>query len=416
MYHELHTDEMKKFSPSTPDTTLNTVFALRRAEEGISTVRGQTEDSCVFEQIREVVETDYDIGTLEEVYQIFGGAINLSYGIYVRKDGERHTWFFRKYMRHKDMNELMMEHTLLLYAKEQGFDKSATPIAAKSGLTYTERDEENPDGTVEKWYYAVYNYIPGFQTYDWINNDLSETAYRDCAKIYADFHNAVRDFDPKTYSRAENNINVLMDEFPRDFQRYIQSYKENGYVNSFSDNFERSQPYIAKMCEKAKIPAQDFAQLPVIPCQCDPHPMNFKYNADGTASGMFDFDWAKMEVRLFEIGFASSYFMSPWDHEATGDTRDGNIKVEGLIDFVTTYNNRLKELGGLTPLTDLEKKYYFESVIMGVQYLIRWASEACFKDTTLNPYEYLLYMQHEIRTLGWLEKHEAEVREFSAKF
>ncbi|MEG2199759.1 MAG: hypothetical protein RRY25_05700, partial [Anaerovorax sp.] len=285
MYHELLTEGMKKFSPLTTDTTLNTVFALKEAEEDISVIRAQAEDNSVFEQIREIVEADYDIGTLEEVYQIFGGAINLSYGIYVQKDGQRHTWFFRRYMRHKDMNELMMEHTLLLYAKEQGFDKSATPIPTKKGLTYTERDEKNPDGTVEKWYYSIYNYIPGFQSYDWINNDLTAISYRDCAKTYADFHNAVRDFDPKTYSRAENNINILMDEFPRDFQKYIQSYKETGYVNCFSDYFERSQAYVTKMCQKAKIPDVDFAQLPVVACQCDPHPMNFKYNADGTVSG-----------------------------------------------------------------------------------------------------------------------------------
>ena len=66
---------------------------------------------------------------------------------------------------------------------------------------------------------------------------------------------------------------------------------------------------------------------------------------------------------------------------------------------------------GLTTFTDLEKKYFFEALLMGTLYLVRWASEACYKDISLNPYEYLYYMQHEIRVLKWIESHEDEIRE-----
>lgn len=411
MYHKLKTEEMKQFNPLTPDTTLESVFSLRKAEEQIHNIRKMAEESFIYEQIREIIETDYDIGNIEEIYEIFGGYVNKSYGIYVNKDGERHTWFFRKYMRNKDLNELMMEHTLLIYAKAQGFEKGATPIPAKSGITYATREERNPDGTMETWYFAVYEYIPGNATYDWINNDLPPVSYNSCAEVLAEFHNAARDFAPKTYSRAEHNINLLMTEFPEDFKGYIKSYKENGYTNCFCEYFEESQDYIDKMCRKAIIPEEDFAKLPVVPNQSDLHPANFKYNEDGTVSGFFDFDWAKMDIRLFELGFGCSYFFSSWDSD-----RDGDILVEKVIDFINTYNNHLRKLNGLMPMTELEKKYFFEAMVMGTEYLVRWASEACFKDNTLNPYEYLYYMQHEVRVLQWLENHEEEVRTFSSKF
>ena len=75
------------------------------------------EESFLYSQIKEIVENCYDIGKIEEIYEIFGGYVNRSFGLYTVKDGERQTWFFRKYMRHKDMNELMLEHKLLTYAK-----------------------------------------------------------------------------------------------------------------------------------------------------------------------------------------------------------------------------------------------------------------------------------------------------------
>ena len=62
--------------------------------------------------------------------KFFGGYINKSFGVYTVKDGERHTWFFRKYMRHKDLNELMMEHKLLLHARANGFTKGRLPSPA----------------------------------------------------------------------------------------------------------------------------------------------------------------------------------------------------------------------------------------------------------------------------------------------
>lgn len=390
-------------------------YELKATEDDIFGITPISQDDTRYQQLKEVIETDYNLGTVEAIFELYGGFTNKSYGIYTNKNGKRDTWFFRKYMRNKQYTELMMEHTLLLHVKENGFDKGAAPIYAKNGTTYAKRNEKNDDGSTELWYYAVYDFIPGFAKFDWERNKLPKIAYRDCAKIYAEFHNAGRDFDPQSYSRAENNINLLMEEFPRDFRSYLDAYKQKDFQNRFSDYFENSQDFIKKMCDKAIIPQEDFEKLPIVPNQCDPHPANFKFNKDNTASGIFDFDWAKMDIRLFELGFSSYYFFEEWNLGPEEDN-DGAIRMNEVADYITTYNNRLKELGRLTPLTDLEKKYFFESLIMGDMYLVRWASELCYKEPDNNSHEFLYYMQHLIRSLKWLEKHETEIREISAEF
>ena len=405
-FYKMHTEDMKQYHELDANATLDTYYQLAEMEQNAGKMKTVAEESFLYAQIKSMIEDNYDLGKVEEIYEIFGGYINKSFGVYTVKDGERHTWFFRKYMRHKDLNELMMEHKLLLHARANGFTKGAAPIPGRDGSTYYATEQKMEDGFYETWYFAVYEFIKGYDTYDWVNNDLPAKTYESIAVLYAELHNAVRDLDPEPYARAEGSCNVLMTEFPADFRRYLTLYEERGYNNCFSQFFEEQQGYIKEMCQKAIIPADDFNQLPICPLQCDFHPANVKYDEDGIVTGIFDFDWAKMDVRIFELGLGMTYCFSSWNFES-----DGDLKLNDIINFMTVYNNRLAELNGLTTFTDLEKKYFFEALLMGTLYLVRWASEACYKDISLNPYEYLYYMQHEIRVLKWIESHEDEIRE-----
>ena len=78
----------------------------RQAEEA-ENVRQISKEHYFFSVIREVVERHYEIGTLSEVYQIFGGYINTTFGIYTMKEGERQTWLFRMYKRGKNLYALL---------------------------------------------------------------------------------------------------------------------------------------------------------------------------------------------------------------------------------------------------------------------------------------------------------------------
>ena len=100
-------------------------------------------------------------------------------------------------MRHKDMNELMLEHKLLTYAKTARIyqRRSAGTRERRQHLLFSGTKME--DGSVETWYFAVYNFIEGRATYDWINNMMPQYTYESVAELLAELHNAVRDFDPE---------------------------------------------------------------------------------------------------------------------------------------------------------------------------------------------------------------------------
>ncbi|HIZ76331.1 MAG TPA: phosphotransferase [Firmicutes bacterium] len=408
-FYEMHTEEMQKYRYLDSANTLDLFYELDETSKKIAETKAIAEESFLYSQIKEIVENCYDIGKIEEIYEIFGGYVNRSFGLYTVKDGERQTWFFRKYMRHKDMNELMLEHKLLTYAKQQGFTRGAVPEPGKDGNTFYSLEQKMEDGSVETWYFAVYNFIEGRATYDWINNMMPQYTYESVAELLAELHNAVRDFDPETYERAESRCDGLMKEFPDVFRGYSKTYADNGYDNCYTQFFASKLDYIEEMCKKAYIPEEDLKQMPVCPLQCDFHPGNVKYDRNGYVTGIYDFDWAKMDIRLFEFGLGMVYFFASWDAD-----NDGEIYLDRIVNFVNVYNKRLRELGGLAPIGELEKKYFYELLLMGNMYLVRWCSEAYYKDMELNPYEYFYYMRHQVKSIKWMEDNEAKIREVLA--
>ena len=93
----LHTEQMMNYRSVSADELGALYAAAQKQAEKAEQVRQLSKEHYYFSVIREVVERHYDIGTLSEVYQIFGGYINTTFGIYTMKVGERQTWLFRMY-------------------------------------------------------------------------------------------------------------------------------------------------------------------------------------------------------------------------------------------------------------------------------------------------------------------------------
>ena len=75
------------------------------------------------------------------------------------------------------------------------------------------------DGFYETWYFAVYEFIKGYDTYDWVNNDLPAKTYESIAVLYAELHNAVRDLDPLTLCESRGQLQCFDDRVPCGFQK-----------------------------------------------------------------------------------------------------------------------------------------------------------------------------------------------------
>lgn len=96
-----------------------------------SRFREVMDQSYVRRQIVEVVEANYDLGKVVEVFEIFGGYINRSFGIYTEKDGQRSKYFVRKYKKEIKEKEIQFEHALIDFCIANGLDVAAAIIRNK---------------------------------------------------------------------------------------------------------------------------------------------------------------------------------------------------------------------------------------------------------------------------------------------
>lgn len=418
-YCKMETQIMKHYPGYTNQDLLDLHYEVLKVSAKTEELAQRTKEGFVYNQIKKIVEEYYDLGTLLEVYQIFGGYVNTTFGIYTEKNGEKETWLFRKYKRGKQLESLLFEHKLLLHARKNGYALGAIPIEAKDGKTYHVEKQRMPEGE-EDFYFAIFNYIGGTNKYDWIPNwadeGIPEITILSAAKSMAQFHNAAKDFDPEglhgdnIMDNEDITVNDIIKKFPQTLKKYRKSYADSGYENVFTEYFDANYDFITRMCAASIIPEEDYETMISLPCHCDFHPGNFKYTEDGAVCGSFDYDMAKIDSRLFEIGLAMHYCFASWKPET-----NGVIKLDRVEKFINTYNNELLKLGGLEPLSEIEKKYLYEVIVQGTIYVIGWCSSACVYNPTLDPYEYLYYSQHLISCLHWLEDNELEIRELSKK-
>lgn len=416
---EINTSEMKRYSPSHPKQLRKTQFELEDTADQILSIHDETREQFYFSLIKKIVEENYDIGTVEEVYQIFGGYINMTFGIYTKKDGERQTWLFRKYKQGKELDSLLFEHRMLTHAKENGFTYGATPQYTRDNKTFHETTIQIGDKE-EPFLFAVFNYIGGERRYDWIPNwaqdGLQDATILSAARCMAEFHSAGIDFDPQglhgdnIMDSEDILVNDLIAKYPETLKRYRATYEKAELDNPFIELFDTTYERYSRLCRENTIPADDYQEMLVCPCHCDFHPGNFKYYEDGTVSGSFDYDMAKFDSRLFEIGFGMHYCFASWKL-----ANDGEMKLDRVEKFINAYNKECIDIGVIPPLNATEKKYLFEVMIQGTIYDYCWCTAAVYYDTTLDPFEYLYYSQHFVRCLDWLEAHEQEIRALADK-
>jgi homoserine kinase type II len=117
-------------------------------------------------------------------------------------------------------------------------------------------------------------------------------------------------------------------------------------------------------------------------------------------AGIFDFDWSKMDLRLFDVALAVIYFCSRWD-----DGHDGELRGDKCRLFLGAYQHQLQRLQGLEPLSAAEQKLLPTMLDIANIYLIHWEVSRCLETADADDYEYLAFLKHNIRLMHWLETH-----------
>jgi len=351
-------------------------------------VQETLESSFLREQVIEVVEGFYDLGKVIDAYELFGGYTNRSFQVIVEQDGVTREYFLRKYKLGIAETEILLEHAMITHAMANGFHLLAGLVPGRDGNTFV-------SPAISKNKFALYHFLQGEDKYSWDNPLMGESEHESSAEVLASFHSAAKGFEQHDLGRVEPAILDLIPGLTHSFSSYAKGERNT----KFHDYFNTVLPSILTFLKINTISGEDAAQMVVNPIHCDYHPGNLKLSG-GKVVGVFDLDWAKVDLRLFDICLAIIYNSVQW-----GEQNDGNMILEKCESFLLSYQKTLVEKGNLSPLNGVELDNFPTMMAMANFYLLNWEITDYYSGSDKNDYEYLAYLKHNIRQMHWIESH-----------
>jgi len=348
----------------------------------------------VVSELKEIM-SHYDLGELVDFKQNFRGYVNIAYEISMLHEGQRRKYFLRRYREGIMAEELDFEHSVIDHLINQGFDIVARIFRTKQGLTYVKQKVEEGEG--EAIFYTTFDFLQGEDKYTWDEPDCNVEELQSSAYVFAQYHNKVFNFVPEG-RRHEPKIVDLLPVIAENVERAAEKVGETVFDKYFLESLAHIQNNIKSTLRS--INEKEYQHLPQLVIHCDFHPGNLKFE-DGKAIGLFDFDWAKVDVRCFDVAFALTYFCTTW-----GGVRDGEFQLDKAGLFLSSYQDQLKGVEGVGPLSLIELKYLPHLIHASNLYLANWALRDFYGGEEVDPEEYLTYLRHSINLMQWLETKE----------
>ena len=278
--------------------------------------------------IRRLLEENYDLGKLTRVKEILGGYCNKSYAVWMSTHGHTNRYFLRLYNPKTIKNEILFEHALLNHLRSKGFTFAAAIVPCRNHATvvYTP-PPENHRG--ERTFWALFEFLEGEDKYSWTYTDLTKKEFISAAEIFVHLHNCGIGFKkPPGIDRAQPRIMEFMPTFKKTFTAFLEQADDRLCDRLFKDNFE---PICNALDYAASFDIR-FQGMEELPIHCDYHPGNLKYK-NNRVVGIFDFDWSKIDLRLFDLALAMVYFCSCRDGRMSGSLVPEKLKL-----FLGSYN------------------------------------------------------------------------------
>jgi homoserine kinase type II len=318
------------------------------------------------------------------------GFVNISYAITTKgPGGEENNYFLRKYKPGIQEDEIHFEHSLICHLVE----KKVCPIArlhpTRTGQTYLICNEE-VEGSLFPRYYAIFDFLSGDDRYTWINPICTQSEIKNSAAVLAHFHSALLDFKPMG-KRSEMEILKLLPQVYRFLLEIPQRSKGSVFEIYLLENLDLILDNLRRTTDKLAEPASQ--GMPQMPIHCDFHPGNLKFEGD-QVTGLFDFDWSKLDYRCFDIGLALYYFFTSWKEN------DGRLRIDDSILFLHAYHEAMLDTQSPCPMDIHELKYLPYMISAANLYVLNWTL-ADFYCKTVDPDEYLVFLIHGVEFINW---------------
>jgi homoserine kinase type II len=351
-------------------------------------------------RIKNLLEEKYERGQLARVIEILGGYNNKSYGVWIVREGKRNKFLLREYNPRVSECEIKFEHALLNHLKRKGLDVIAGVFPCRDGATFVKMASSDHSAGGEV-YWALFDFLEGQDKYDWTQTDLTVAEFIAAAQMLAKLHFFGRDFvKPSGAKRVQPPIL----EFISTFKTTLSAYTDPGHQGRFYQIFRDHKNIIFSIIDEFLSIIWRFRGLPVMPIHCDYHPGNLKFENEKVV-GIFDFDWSKIDMRLFDVALALVYFTSVWTGEAAGSLQQDNFRL-----FLKSYNEACRRYNRLDPLWAKEQENLLPMLIAANLYLLNWDVVDYEETRNLDKNAYCIYLEHNIRLMYWLDTRSSDLQ------
>jgi homoserine kinase type II len=333
----------------------------------------------------------YDLGELVDYERNERGFVNTSFAITTRREGNIQRRFLRKYKPGIHEAEIQFEHSLIRHLLQQNTLPVACVYPTRQGVTYL-HSFEHPQDT-HGVFYAIFDFLPGEDKYTWVDPHCTPHEIDDAGRIFARYHSAVSGFTPQG-QRDEPRILELFPAVTANVERGARYGKDRVYETYLLDALDEVLSAIRRNRDELSAPvAQNLPQLVV---HCDYHPGNLKFK-DEQVTGLFDFDWSKLDWRCFDLGLAAWYFFASWQAN-----QDGKLDLPNFQKFLCAYQQTLGGSSGIGLLSSLERRYLPAMIQAGNLYILNWGLDD-YLNKDIDPAQYLVYLRHCINFIRWYE-------------
>ena len=256
---------------------------------------------------------------------------------------------------------------------------------------------ENHLGTKALW--ALFEFLEGEDKYSWTDTHLTDKEFISAAETLAHLHHCGHGFKkPPGADRAQPRIMDLMPGFKKTFCAVLENTGEGQCDRLFNDNFRP----IREALDHAESISARFQGMPEIPIHCDYHPGNLKF-CDQKIVGVFDFDWSKIDYRLFDVALGLVYFTSFWDDRATGLSQDK------FSLFLSAYNEACRRFAHISLLTEQEQKSLVPMISSANLYILNWELTGYFLTPEPDDDCYYRFIEHTVGLIQWIASNEDEL-------
>lgn len=355
------------------------------------------------EIIYRLIEENYDLGQVTRIKEVTGGYCNKSYALWMSTGDHSHRYFLRLYNPVVIENEILFEHALLRHLRSKGFSLAAAIVGCRNGDTLVETPPpENHRGTRAFW--ALFEFLEGEDKYSWTQTNLTDKEFISAAEILADLHHCGHGFKkPPGADRAQPRIMEFLPTFKNTFDALLTKAEDRRCDRLIKENYSP----ICEALDSAVSFDVSFQGMPQIPIHCDYHPGNLKFSNEKVV-GIFDFDWSKIDYRLFDVALALVYFTSDWNDPATG------LRPDKFSLFLSTYHQACRHLPHINPMTEQEHRYLVPMLSIANLFVLNWELVDFYDTAEPDDNMHFGFIAHNIGLLQWIASNEDDIKLWAA--